>query len=81
MDKQSVIERLMEKKRKHAELEALLDRNYPPEESAEIKKKIGEYYFEKLTNSFHQQAKEEGWNEETYRKWAQEHFRTPYEPA
>lgn len=78
MDKLLVIEQLKEKKRKQAELNAVLDKNFSPEDAKEIKRRISEYFYERLIQSFEEQAVEEGWTRDTYNQWANDHFRTPY---
>jgi len=78
MDKLLVLEQLKEKKRKQAELNEVLEKNFSPEDAREIKKRISEYFYERLIHSFEEQAVEEGWTQETYHQWANDHFRTPY---
>jgi hypothetical protein len=79
MDKTQIIEQLKEKQRKQAELDAVLEKNFSHEDAKEIKRRISGYFYEKLIQSFEKQAIEEGWTQETYTRWANEHFRTPYE--
>ena len=81
MDKQQVLNQLLEKRKKQEALNALLERDFSPEDARAIKKRISDYFFEKLTKSFEEQALEEGWTESTYKEWANEHIRTPYEQA
>lgn len=81
MDKIQIIEQLKEKKRKQAELDSILEKNFSHEDAKEIKRRISGYFYEKLIQSFEKQAIEEGWSHETYIQWANEHFRTPYEKA
>jgi|GEM_PF-5886397 len=75
VDKNYLKENLRKKELHHAELNAILEKNYPPEDAKEIKRIIAEYYFNKLTESFDEQAQKEGWTEETYKGWANDHFR------
>ena len=76
MNKELIKEKLQHKQQLHAELDAILEKNYPAEDAKEIKRIISEYYFNKLSQAFETQAAIEGWNAETYEQWANEHFRS-----
>jgi hypothetical protein len=79
MDKQVFLEKMHQKQQRHGELWALLEKNYPEAEAAEIKKRISQFFLEKLTQNLGIQAEEEGWTNETYSEWAQAHLRAKLE--
>lgn len=49
------------------------------EQMLEIRSLLANYFAEKATEEADRLWDEQGWTEETMEKWANEHFRTPYE--
>ncbi len=49
------------------------------EQMQEIRSLLANYFAEKATEEADRLWDEQGWTEETMEKWANEHFRTPYE--